>query len=68
MEIDLANESDISISSGLQMYNAELSPHSISSFDGSYSSDQGSGNEDIRDVNFAFYDGGSFDEVEFQFN
>lgn len=68
MDIEGANDSEISSGTSLQMYNAELSPHSGSLFGSSYSSDQGSGNEDFHDVTFAFYDGDSFDEVQDQLN
>ncbi|XP_020241549.1 F-box protein At4g02733-like isoform X2 [Asparagus officinalis] len=67
MDIEQANDSDISSGSSLDICNGELSPQYASPLNSSYSSDQGSGNEGFHDVNFAYYDGDGFDEPEFQY-
>ncbi|KAJ6832444.1 F-box protein-like isoform X1 [Iris pallida] len=61
------SDSETSNSTSLVQSNLEFSSYYSSSFDSSNSSDQGSGNEDFHDVNFAFNDGDNFDEMDFQF-
>lgn len=68
IEMEHMSDSEISSANSLQMIPyPEIGPFFASSSDSSYSSDQGSGNEDFHDINYALYDENSFDEAEFQF-
>ncbi|XP_010908931.2 F-box protein SKIP17 [Elaeis guineensis] len=67
IDIEHFSDSEISSSTSFQMMAAAVfGSYSTSSSDSSYSSDPGSGNEDVHDVNFAFYGADSYDEMEFQ--
>lgn len=67
IDIEHFSESEISSNTSFQlMAAAALGYYSTSSSDSSYSSDPGSGNEDVHDVNLAFYGAESYDEMEFQ--
>ncbi|RWW06255.1 hypothetical protein GW17_00030430 [Ensete ventricosum] len=65
IDIDLIADSEISSgTSSLMLYNLAFDSYLTNSSENSYSSDQGSGNEDVPDLNFP-YDEDIFDELEF---
>ncbi|WOK92425.1 F-box protein [Canna indica] len=69
VDIDLISDGELSSgASSPRFYSLpldSLDSYLAISSENSYSSDQGSGNEDIPDLNFPLYDVDSFDELEF---